>query len=137
MKENFDAEIKFRLPLVHKNEMGNQADLSGLSLSEYLRRMIEKELDTSSALDLFLLNKESVNAHAQLNNMLNEYKMRVHGSTVNINQIAKIAHQNSDVSTEMLEKIMEEQEEIHIILTRIFNGVGEIWRQYQSKKPRI
>ena len=119
MKENFDAEIKFRLPLVHKNEMGNQADLSGLSLSEYLRRMIEKELDTSSALDLFLLNKESVNAHAQLNNMLNEYKMRVHGSTVNINQIAKIAHQNSDVSTEMLEKIMEEQEEIHIILTRI------------------
>lgn len=33
MKENFDSEIKFRLPLVHKNEMGNQADLSGLQIT--------------------------------------------------------------------------------------------------------
>lgn len=137
MREKLNSEIKFRLDDYSKQELTKLANNEKISVSEYLRKIIEHEIHHQSVIKNTHLKKTAFESNAKLNNSLQKYMDKFSGATNNINQIAKKTHQNNSISNEDLETIIQNQKEMQKILVRIFKGVAMLWRQSQSKKHKI
>src|SRR5699024_7170134 len=137
LREKLNSEIKFRLDDYSKQELTKLANNEKISVSEYLRKIIEHEIHHQSVIKNTHLKKTALESNAKLNNSLQKYIDKFSGATNNINQISKKTHQNNSISNENLETIIQNQKEMQKILVRIFKGIAMLWRQYQSKKHKI
>lgn len=137
MKDTLDAEIKFRLDVDSKKKLTEIAEKEKITVSEYLRQMVENEIFKEEVIENSKLKKLSIQSNAEVNNLLQKYMTQFSGATNNINQVAKKTHQNNSISSEDLETIIQNQKDMQKILVRIFKGVAMLWRQSQSKKHKI
>lgn len=137
MKDTLDAEIKFRLDADSKKQLTKIAEKEKITVSEYLRHMIENEIFKEEVIENSKLKKLSIQSNAEVNNLLQKYMSQFSGATNNINQIAKKIHQQDTSYKKELENIIKNQNDMNQILIRIFKGVGILWRQFQSKKQKI
>lgn len=137
MKDTLDAEIKFRLDADSKKQLTKIAEKEKITVSEYLRHMIENEIFKEEVIENSKLKKLSIQSNAEVNNLLQKYMSQFSGATNNINQITKKIHQQDTSYKKELENIIKNQNDMNQILIRIFKGVGILWRQFQSKKQKI
>lgn len=137
MKDTLNAEIKFRLDSDSKKLLTQIAEQEKMSVSEYLRQMIENEIFQTEVVENIQLKKLSIQSNAEVNNLLQKYMTQFSGATNNINQIAKKIHQHNTAYKKELDNLIKNQNEMNQILIRLFKGVSILWRQFQSKKQKI